>query len=316
MHHRFPPFLLASIAHNTYVIYTPHLERRVDRAQFHIFYIDTNNTVRQVVNSNTTNSWQPGPLNDLNLKAMDSPSSGLQACWKGNYYGDSDYTHFPTPSGQVNTQPFDDRVGMNIWYAVDDTTFQQYVWYNGQSTWASVQTWRGLNAHAGVGCYSWGEGTTTYAMMANQNNDVEFWWKDTNTNTTSTENHPINSWVVSNGNSSAIRGVYPITSLGYTTYFYAQMADRSIRGYNVLYQAENTTYVRDDTFTITDPANPSLALGGSHLTVTSYTEKQDNRTLWDSLYVFYQTAGDDITAFTRPIAGGEWTRGQLTIPDT
>jgi hypothetical protein len=281
---------------------------------FHIFYIDKNDTVKQLTKTNTTDIWQSGPLSDLKLKAMDSPSTGLQACWKGNYYGDSDFSKFPTASGETNTQPFEQRLGMNIWYAVDESTFQQYAWYNGQNVWVPIQRWQGFNAHAGVGCYSWGEGTTTYAMMANKQNDVEFWWKDTNTTTVSQENHPINSW--QNSTNGAIRGVHPITSLGYTTYFYAQMADRSIKGYNVTYQAENTTFVQDQTFTITDPAGPAIGLGGTHLTVTAYAEKAGNVTKWDSLYVFYQTAGDDITAFTRPLAGGEWTKGTLTIPDT
>ncbi|OAK97926.1 hypothetical protein IQ06DRAFT_296188 [Phaeosphaeriaceae sp. SRC1lsM3a] len=283
-------------------------------AYFHIFYIDQNNTVRQTTKSNTSDIWQPGPLSKLNLKAMDSPSSGLQACWKGNYYGDSDYTKFPTISGNVNTQPFDERLGMNIWYAVDENTFQQYAWYNGQDVWVPIQTWRGFNTHAGVGCYSWGEGTTTYAMMANRNNDVEFYWKDTNTSTPSAENHPINSW--QNATKGLIPGVYPSTSLGFTTYFYAQMADRSFKGYNITYQGENTTYSQDEAFVLSDGGGPARGLGGTHLSVTSYREQQGNRTIWDSLYVFYQTAGDDITAFTRPIQGGEWTKGQLTIPDT
>jgi len=77
------------------------------------------------------------------------------------------------------------------------------------------------------------------------------------------------------------------------------MADRSIKGYNVTYQAENTTFLEDETFAITNPAGPVLGLGGTHLTVTAFAEKQGEETLWDSLYVFYQTKGDDITAFTR-----------------
>jgi hypothetical protein len=268
-----------------------------------------------VINTNTTNIWQPGPLNDLNLKAVDAPSSGLQACWKGDYYGDSDYTKFPTTSGVPNTQPFgDDLKGMNLWYAVDDSTFEQYTWYSDKTAWTQVKRWQGFNGHAGVGCFSWGEGTTTYAMMANKHNDVEFYWKDSNVKTQSLDSHPINSWV--NASSAAIHGVYPTSSLGFTTYFYAQMADRSIKGYNITYQAENTTFVPDQTFTITDPAGPSLGLGGTHMSVTTYQEKQGNRTIWDSLYVFYQTAGDDITAFTRPVNGGQWTRGTLSIPDT
>lgn len=150
-------------------------------------------------------------------------------------------------------------------------------------------------------------------MLSNKQNDVEFWWKDTNTSTPSTDTHPINSW--QNSTLGAIRNVYPTTSLGFTTYFYAQMADRSIKGFNVTYEAENTTFVEDNTFAITDPAGAAVGLGGTHLTVTAFAEKDKNsKTIWDSLYVFYQTEGDDISAFTRPLAGGEWTKGLLTIP--
>jgi hypothetical protein len=203
----------------------------------------------------------------------------------------------------------------NIWYAIDDSTFQQYAWYSGQDqdVWVPIEKWSGFNGHAGVGCYSWGAGTTSYAMLSNKDNDIEFWWKDTNLTSANTATHPINSW--QNASMGAIKDAHPITSLGYTTYFYAQMADRSIKGYNVTFQSENTTFLEDETFTITDPAGPVLGLGGTHLTVTAFAEKQGEETLWDSLYVFYQTEGDDITAFTRGLNGGEWTKGTLNIPD-
>ncbi|XP_014554514.1 hypothetical protein COCVIDRAFT_104758 [Bipolaris victoriae FI3] len=277
-------------------------------------YVDRNNTIRQVTQDNITDIWQGGSLNDLNLKAFDSPTTGLQACWKGNFYGDEDYTKFPTASGLNNTKPFENSQGMNLWFATDDSTFAQYAWYSGRQddTWVSIKPWPGFNGHAGVGCYSWGEGTTTYAMMANKNNAVEFWWKDTNVSLPSTETHPINSW--QNASNAAIGNVYPITSLGYTTYFYAQMADRTIQGYNVTYAGENTTFVEDETFAITDPAGPVKALGGTHMTVTAYKDTHGPEP-WDSLYVFFQTAGDDITAFTRGLTGGQWTGAQLNIPD-
>jgi hypothetical protein len=34
-----------------------------------------------------------------------------------------------------------------------------------------------------------------------------------------------------------------------------------------------------------------------------------------SLYVFYQTRGDDLSVFTRDLNGGQWTQGELPIPD-
>jgi hypothetical protein len=290
-------------------------------AKFHIFYVDKGNTVKQLTYANTTNIWENGPLSDLNLKVYDAPSSGLQACWKGNYYGDSDFTKFPTANGLNNTQAYDNELlGMNIWFAIDDSTFQQYAWYSGQDqdVWVPIERWSGFNGHAGVGCYSWGTGTTTYAMLSNKEHNVEFWWKDTNETVASTSTHPINSW--QNATKGGIRNAHPATSLGFTTYFYAQMEDRSIKGYNVSYQAENTTFTEDETFSITDPAGAVKALGGTHMSVTSFAETTlgedgQRKNVWDSLYVFFQTEGDDISAFTRPMAGGEWTKGSLAIPD-
>jgi hypothetical protein len=106
--------------------------------------------------------------------------------------------------------------------------------------------------------------------------------------------------------------------MGYTTYFYSQMADLTIKGFNIQYQSEST-YIRDnETFTLTDPAGPVKGLAGTHLTCTAYTEfkdKEKKTPAWDSLYVFYQTVGNDVTAFTRKISGGQWTRAPLGIPD-
>jgi hypothetical protein len=50
--------------------------------------------VRQKQNSNATNVWEEGPLNELNLTVYDAPNVGLQACWYGNYYGDTDAANF------------------------------------------------------------------------------------------------------------------------------------------------------------------------------------------------------------------------------
>jgi hypothetical protein len=286
-----------------------------DYPQFHIFYINQNNTVKQLIQTNTSDIWQDGPLSDLNLQAFDSPSTGLQACWKGDYYGDSDYTKYSNFSGEGNTSTFKGTRAMNIWYASDDSTFQQYTWYSGQDQdiWVPIEPWAGFNGHAGVGCYSWGTGSVQYAMLNNKHNDVEIWWKDTNANLTSTESHPINSW--KNASMGTIDNVWPTTSLGYTSYFYAQMADKSIKGFEIDFEAENTTFDEGKAFFVRDPGGAVEALAGTHISVTSYEAMEGNRTIWDSLYVFFQTEGDDITAFTRLMKGGEWTRGTLPIPD-
>ena len=277
--------------------------------------------VKQVTQTNASTSsqlWTEGPLSKQNLQVYDgSPSTGLQACWKGNFYGDADYKKFPTIDGDVNTVPFDNRLGMNIWYANDNSTYNEYAWYAGSPDWKFIQKWPGFNTQAGVGCYSWGAGTTQYAMMVNKDEDVEFWWKDTDTNSSTmitNDKHPYN--VFQNASGAAIPDVWPSTSLGYTTFFYAQSADRSIRGYDINYNAENTSYPMHENFTVQTPAEPLYALGGTHLTVSSVAEKNtEGETLYDSLYVFFQKDGDDITAATRRLFGGEWTIAPLKIPD-
>lgn len=272
----------------------------------------------QTNESTTTQLWTDGLLTAQNLQVYsESPSTGLQACWKGNFYGDADYKKFPTIDGAVNDIPFDNRLGMNIWYASDNLTFSQYAWIAGSPDWKPIDKWRGFNTQAGVGCYSWGAGTTQYAMMVSKGEDVEFYWKDTDTNASTiiqNENHPYN--VFRNASGATIPDVWPSTSLGYTTFFYAQSADRSIRGYDIHYDAENTSYPMRENFTVTTPAQPLYALGGTHLTVSAVSEKNDaGEVLYDNLYVFFQEKGDDITAATRRVAGGEWTIDALNIPD-
>lgn len=69
-----------------------------ESSRWHVFYVDQNNTLKQRSNSNTTNVWEDGPINALNLKVYDADMVGMQACWYGNDYGDSDYAHTPLPN--------------------------------------------------------------------------------------------------------------------------------------------------------------------------------------------------------------------------
>ncbi|KAF2703845.1 hypothetical protein K504DRAFT_485591 [Pleomassaria siparia CBS 279.74] len=280
-------------------------------AHIHLFYISQDNLMKQKIWSNETDKWDEGIVSGMNLAVYDVPSVGMQACWKGNSYGDAKDSDLNKFGNGV-----DKTIGINLWFPSDDSTFQQYVWYRNAEKWEKLSPWLGKNVYAGVGCYSWeDQSTTSYTMMVNNQNATEIWWKDSDTSLKSEDEHPINSWV--NSENGTIPDVYPSTSIGYTNYLYMQMADKSIKGFNLNYTAEDTHSFED--VTITDPAGPVKGLGGTHLTCTSYalSETTGNTTtkLWDSLYIFYQTKGNDITAFTRPFAGGQWTAGNLIIPD-
>ena len=152
-------------------------------ATWHLFYIDKESYVRQRISSNEsafeTNIWSDGQLNDLNLKANEADMIGLQACYWGNFYGDTDSTYadgFNASRANSSAAP---QTGMHLyvrllnvpwkskpanvdysWYATSDTTFDQYSWTNGDSQWKKDQVWENMNGRAGVGCQTWLSGTS------------------------------------------------------------------------------------------------------------------------------------------------------------
>ncbi|KAF2837806.1 hypothetical protein M501DRAFT_995047 [Patellaria atrata CBS 101060] len=280
-----------------------------DTSIWHIFYINEQNLIRQKSNSNATNFWADGELNKLNLTAFDSPSVGLQACWYGNFYGDSDYTHSPVPetgSGSDNSQ---NEYGMHLWYAVNETSFKQYGWRDGDEDWAFQDDWANKNGHAGVGCYSWGPGTITYTMMVNLENELEVWWKDTNTSLPESDSHPINSWTKSN---VVIPNIHPSSSLGYTDFLYAQIEDSyQIRGWNVSWDAENSTIISRQNLTVGNGDEDQAGLPGTHFSVSTLPDNSGGF----SLVVFYQKEGSDITEMMRDRDNGQWFETDLPIPD-
>jgi hypothetical protein len=149
-----------------------------DTAQWHLFFIDTDNYVTERINSNSSafqeNTWKDGPLNQLNLKANDQDMVGLQACFWGDFYGDSDYSF---GDGFNATNETITRTGMDLWYADTNTSFQQYSWLDGQAQWSSTDyTWDNQNGRAGVGCYTWATGSTQYVFMVDLTNTLQVYW--------------------------------------------------------------------------------------------------------------------------------------------
>ncbi|KAG8530554.1 uncharacterized protein KY384_005057 [Bacidia gigantensis] len=297
---------------------------RNDTAAWHIFYINNENYITEVVNSNKTNVWSPGPINKLKLQPMSDTHVGLQACWYGSFYSDEDYNHSPVP-GQTNKTitDTDQKVGIHLWYATNATNFDSYGWAYGTNTWEQQQSFSPYNGHAGVGCYSWGPGSDTYVIFTDLDNNMNILWKDLNTTLNSTVTHPINEWrdsefpgfcfvrLLANSLPGNVKiPVFQNTSIGYTNYLYAQNPDLTFSGYNVTWASEDTSVAIDDpdqTFVVSG----RKGLPGSHLTVTSLPDKSGG----NSLLAFYQTNGSDITEFVRDFDAGQWTSLAVPIPD-
>ncbi|KAH9832708.1 hypothetical protein Tdes44962_MAKER00188 [Teratosphaeria destructans] len=272
-------------------------------SSWHLFYIDRENRVRQRSNSNMTNVWTDGPINSANIVAYSADQVGMQACWYGNDYGNFD-SRQTSPSGQGGfiAHPASDA-GINLWCAINATAFQQWVWRASTGEWTYEQDWSDKNGHAGVGCYSWGPGTVTYVTFVNTQDTVEFWWKDTDMNGTATKGHPIDAWTNS---SISIPDVNPATSLGYTNFFYAQAADTNlIMGYNVSWDAENTSFVGRP-FNVADIPG----LSGTRFAVNAMPTLSNG----NDLVVFFQENGSDVSQYTRDSVGGVWSHVAVPIP--
>jgi len=239
------------------------------------------------------------------VHANKKPMVGLQACWFGNLYGDSEYTHSPqfNDPNVSTTAGADSTVGIHLFIGDTDTSFQQYGWLHGEDDWTVQDHWPNMNTQAGVGCYSWGLGTVTYVFMVDLDDTLNIYWKDTNSSLPANNTHPVNKWTNS---SIAIAGLHPSSSLGYTNYLYCQLADETINGYNISFDAENTAFVPGNQFQIQGlPGVP-----GTHLSVTSLSNPSGG----ESILAFYQTHGDDITGYSRDKEGGQWTGAVVTIP--
>lgn len=120
--------------------------------------------LRQRFIDNSTFTWNDGPLNNLNIKVLDSPKVGLAACF---YKG---------PIGNVDLTGTDPLSGIRLWIATDETTFDQYAWRAGLPQWQREQSWYDMNGHATPACYGWAAGSTTYAMFVDNHNTSQLYW--------------------------------------------------------------------------------------------------------------------------------------------
>ena len=255
---------------------------------------------------------------------MEDPNVGLQACWYGSFYSEVNYTHSPVPGQKNLTTDSDQTVGIHMWYATNSTNFDSWGWTYGSNDWAPQTSFSPYNGHAGVGCYSWGPGSDTYVIFTDTDDNMRILWKELNTSLSTTPTHPVNIWQTSKGPETHVQlsatdltkgdvkvPVYQNTSIGYTNYLYAQNSNLTFSGYNITWASENTSVALNDPAQNFVVSNGEKGLPGSHLTLTALPDSSGG----DSLLVFYQTNGSDITEFVRDFNAGQWTSSTVPIPD-
>jgi hypothetical protein len=106
--------------------------------------------------------------------------------------------------------------------------------------------------------------------------------------------------------------------MGFTNYLVCQLEDYTIHGYNLTWQAENTTFApafggesgQYDEFTIATGGQNVLGLPGTHLSNTALYQSSGAY-----LTIFFQTEGSDISLYNRAdiSAGGIWTSSTAPV---
>ncbi|KAF2221716.1 hypothetical protein BDZ85DRAFT_264276 [Elsinoe ampelina] len=277
-------------------------------ATWHVFYIGRDNIIREKIGTNTTREWRDGSLTAERLQAFDGDHVGLQACWYGSNYVDT--------RSQSADEP---TVGISLWYAKDNSTFQEYRWQlaaPGRGNWKYTDILPGSNGHAGVACYTWGPGTVGYSMLADEVNDLGIWWRDANV-TAKTADHPVNEWAQAQFY-PYIRDLHPSSSMGYTNFLFTQRADGRLQGHNISWAVEKTSIVNGEgsgeyrSLTVGVNQGGDEVLNGTHLSVTTISTQSRG----SDLTVFAQVVGNDIMCFRRDTIGGSWSKEPLPIPDT
>lgn len=106
----------------------------------------------------------------------------------------------------------------------------------------------------------------------------------------------------------SIKNANPSSSLGYTNYFYAQLEDNMIHGYNMTWAAENTTIQAGSEFVVGD----TEGISGTHLSVSAIPNQGGG----NNIIVFYQVEGNDVTEYTRDLDAGQWSSVNIPIPNS
>lgn len=169
-----------------------------------------------------------------------------------------------------------------------------------------------MNTHAGVGCQSWLTNTTSYVFFVDDTDTLGIWWRDIDTNKSSTDSHPINQYT--QAPLINITNIHPSSSLGYTDFMIYQTVDDLIHGVNITWAAEDTAIApaKESTSSAEESNSDSqdqwalepkdTGLGGTHMAITGSQPISGGR----QELLFYQSEGNDLKLGKRDAAGGDF----------
>jgi len=121
---------------------------------WNVFYVDSDNLLRQRSGNNRTTGWTEGSIAEAKLTTWDGDLVGLTAC----------------------ASALDESAPIRLFYASNSTAVEEYLWRAEEDEWVWQQTWEGYSGAAGVGCFG-GTGAYRYLGLVNSENNLEIWYQ-------------------------------------------------------------------------------------------------------------------------------------------
>lgn len=201
---------------------------------------------------------------------------------------------------------------IRLFYASDNTTFEEYLWFAQDDVWAWQRSWKGYSGTAGVACDHQGDPFYRYVGMVNLQNQLEFWYQVKGDDDLSAE------WLKCKCDhikalagdtdvfftaSNSVDNVHPASSLS----FFKQVAvwqehlTGRIKVYLMIWEGEGTKPTTD--------YSPDIAykgLLGTRIDAMAVAK--------ELVYVFYQRDGEDVARLARNLdIDKAWTPIMLPV---
>ncbi|KAM0713733.1 hypothetical protein Q7P37_010695 [Cladosporium fusiforme] len=238
----------------------------------HVFLdadIDQDNIIRQRSGSNSTTArWQSGVLEKASLKAYNADRVALQACWES----------------------YEESNSVRLWHASDNATLEEYLWHEGDSEWRWLQTWRGYDGTAGIGCSNGDSQTSIFASFVNTAGRLELWAMN---GSHITRKDDAADWV---NTSLTLPNDGPVQSSKIAELLFVQMAgSNDILAYNFTWNQKSVTTTRSRFDSI------------ENMPMVSHTYFNVVHDPYDGYYLAYQVNGSDISVSKRGQDGAQDT---------
>ena len=239
-----------------------------------MFYIDNSGTIKDMIMTNITSTWQLGNIGNYNFQAPPKPGVALSAWLDTETFG-------------INqTGP-----GLRLYVGGNDGLVHEYGFDQTTDFWAAGYAFPATNGYAGVGTEAAGALTSLHVL--NADNNLELWWRDWGIGDNS---FPSGSWHRGADSSSLIRINSSVSTCFGEGSAYYQDPTLSISG--LPWTGDGAAEVWNSSFSIPDAQG---------IAATAITCSASSATIMGTyfIHIYFQGNGSNILEYGRQ--GSTWS---------